>query len=218
MIGTFVGKSNRWAPSLCVPVVLLAAHVLSSPALAQVGEVPTVGNTTIVVKTVTSLLDAERRELDLRDDIYHNELIETGNNSATELTFLDQTKLSLGPESSVVLDRFVFDPDPDNSSFVMSVVRGVLRFVSGRLPKESYAIHTPVATIGIRGTAFEIRGAETGATSVIVHDGTVLAAACGRRFVLETPGEVATFHGAAGDECMTRHMADPPLDRTAELR
>jgi hypothetical protein len=95
-------------------------------------------------------------KLRLQDDIYHNELIETFEESATELTFLDETTINLGPNSSIVLDEFVYDPDPSNSSFVMTVTLGALRFTSGVLPGEAYKINTPVATIGIRGTIVEL--------------------------------------------------------------
>ena len=87
----------------------------------------TIGNAQIVVKTVTGTLEAERRAIQLQDDIYHNELIETGEESTTEFIFLDETKLALGPNSSMVLDRFVFDPDPDKASFVMTATAGARR-------------------------------------------------------------------------------------------
>ncbi len=70
--------------------------------------------------------------------------------------FLDATKLALGANSSLVLDSVVFDPDPAKSSFITTITKGVFRFVTGNLPKKSYTIHTPNATIGIRGTVFSL--------------------------------------------------------------
>ncbi len=116
----------------------------------------TVGNAKVIVKTVTGSFEADLRQIKLLDDIYHNEVVETGDESATELVFLDETKLALGPNSRLVLDRFVYDPDPDKASFVMTATAGVFRFVSGKLPKKAYEIHTPTATIGIRGTVFTV--------------------------------------------------------------
>ncbi len=123
-----------------------------SPLFGQ----PSVGNASIIVRTVTGTIDENVVKLALQDDIYHNELIETFDESATELSFLDETTINLGPNSSVVLDEFVYDPDPSNSSFVLSVTQGALRFTSGVLPSEAYKINTPVATIGIRGTIVEV--------------------------------------------------------------
>ncbi len=117
---------------------------------------PSVGITDVVVKTVTGILEGDVRQLAYKDDIYHNEIIETFDESATEITFLDDTLLSLGPNSKITLDRFVFDPNPDASSFVMTITTGALRFVSGKLPSKAYKIHTPTATIGVRGTIIDV--------------------------------------------------------------
>ncbi len=123
---------------------------------AMAVEKTTIGNARTVVKTVTGTLDADLRHIQLLDDIYHNEVIETGDESATEFVFLDETKMALGPNSRLVLDRFVYDPEPGKASFIMTATAGVFRFVSGKLPKASYEIHTPTATIGIRGTVFSV--------------------------------------------------------------
>lgn len=127
-----------------------------------------VGNASIVVKTVTGTIEDNIHKIKLQDDLYHNEVIETHEESATEITFLDDTTISLGPTSSIVLDEFVYDPDPSKSSFVVTITEGALRFTSGVLPSESYKIHTPVATIGIRGTVIDLAVARE-----IESDGTV---------------------------------------------
>ncbi len=116
----------------------------------------TIGNASLIVRTVTGTLSADKRNLQYQDDIYRNEVIETFNESATELTFIDETKLSLGPDTKITLDRFVYDADPANSAFVLTITEGALRFATGILPSESYELHTPVATIGIRGTVIDI--------------------------------------------------------------
>jgi ferric-dicitrate binding protein FerR (iron transport regulator) len=157
----------------------------------------TVGNATTVVRTVTGAFDSEIRQVKLLDDLYHNELLETAEGSATEVVFLDDTRLALGPNSSLVLDEFVYDPNPDKSKFVISATAGIFRFVSGNLPKKSYTIHTPTATIGIRGTSFTVivldRRSESGATelavNITVEKGTAEVVSChGERVLLDRPG------------------------------
>jgi hypothetical protein len=127
-----------------------------------------VGNAAIVVKTVTGMLEDNIHKIKLQDDLYHNELIETHEESATEILFLDETTISLGPDSSIVLDEFVYDPDPTASSFVVTVTEGAMRFTSGVLPSDAYKIQTPVATIGIRGTIIDLL-----VTREALGDGTV---------------------------------------------
>ena len=75
-------------------VVLVGVLATASVAAFAV-EQATIGNATIIVKTVTGMLEGEKQRINLRDDIYHNELIETGPESASEVTFLDETTIKL---------------------------------------------------------------------------------------------------------------------------
>ena len=133
---------------------LLIGVALAFPGLAR--HELTIGNSNVVVKTVTGEIGDEKRVLQLNDDVYFNEAITTMEESATEITFLDGTKLTLGEDTEVVLDKFIYDPDPSNSQFVLSLSKGVMRFVSGSMPSEAYKIHTPVGTVGIRGSVIDI--------------------------------------------------------------
>ena len=137
-------------------MLVTVAALAGRDARAAISDQITIGNTRVVVRTVIGNFEGEIRTLALEDDVYHNELIATEKDSATKLTFLDETTLTLGPASSVVLDRFVFDPDPSRASFVMTAMQGIFRFASGKLPKNAYRLHTPAATIGIRGTVLDL--------------------------------------------------------------
>lgn len=177
----------------CIIFVLLTTAALAGgKAQAAIQDEITIGNTKVVVKTVIGTYEGDLRVLDLEDDVYHNELIETEEESATKLIFLDETELTLGPESSVVLDRFVFDPDPSKASLVMTATKGIFRFTSGKLPKNAYRLHTPAATIGIRGTVLEfaIEAADDGSASQVVkialQEGAATVDDCrGEELVLE---------------------------------
>ncbi len=178
----------------------------------------TIGNAKVIVKTVTGTFEADLRQIKLLDDIYHNEVVETGDESATELVFLDETKLALGPNSSLVLDRFVYDPDPDKASFVMTATAGVFRFVSGKLPKKSYEIRTPTATIGIRGTVFSIvvlpadfdREGAAPIVNVTVEQGVAEITGCdGERVALVRSGQSTTISGTAGGTCSAPTLPGP---------
>ncbi len=145
LLALFVGASSQ-----------VAAEFQGFQTATPLFEERAVGNASIVVKTVTGTIEDNISKIKLQDDLYHNELIETYEDSATEILFLDETTISLGPKSSIVLDEFVYDPDPSNSSFVLTITEGALRFTSGVLPSEAYKIHTPVATIGVRGTIIDL--------------------------------------------------------------
>jgi hypothetical protein len=173
-------------------VLLVVAAFAARETAAAIDDQITIGNTKVVVKTVIGTFEGELRVLELQDDVYHNELIETEVESATKLVFLDETTLTLGPDSSVVLDRFVFDPDPSRASLVMTATKGIFRFASGKLPKSAYRLHTPAATIGIRGTvlAFSIdpAGGDHGeaVVTIALEEGQATIAGCrGENVVLE---------------------------------
>jgi hypothetical protein len=160
-----LGVSFRYA----VPAVLVAGAAMLAAVTAPLFAGDEIGTTTIVVKKVTGELAGEVRPLVVRDTVHQDEAIETSVSSASEIVFLDDTKISLGPNTRLKLDHFVFDPDPARGKFVLTAVKGVFRFVSGNLAKESYVIRTPTVTIGVRGTVFSVVTNEEGATAVILQ-------------------------------------------------
>ncbi len=203
--------------SLVAAVGLFA--VASSQAIAV--EKTTIGNARIVVRTVTGTLEADLRKIQLLDDIYHNEIIETGDDSATEFVFLDETKLALGPNSRMVLDRFVFDPASDTGSFIMTATVGVFRFVSGKIPKRSYEIRTPNATIGIRGTilSFIVIPGDTEdrptKVNVTIEEGVAEITNCsGEQVSLSRPGASITVSMNSDGICTT---STPPIAQATEF-
>ncbi len=157
-------RAIRWATAAAV-----AAAVVSASAPLRAVESVNVGATSIVVRTVTGEIAEKVRHLVVKDSVYLNEVIATGANSATEIDFLDGTKISLGPNVRMTLDKFVFDPKPGRSTFVMTATEGVLRFFSGNLENSAYVIKTPTATIGIRGTIFTVVVLPDGTTAVTLE-------------------------------------------------
>lgn len=86
------------------------------------------------------------------NDVHRQERITTDANGTVHLLFLDQSSITLGPNSDIVIDRFVFDPDSGKGSLAVSTTKGILRVVGGKLSKQAdTVVNTPLATIGIRG-------------------------------------------------------------------
>jgi hypothetical protein len=115
-----------------------------------------IGAAAQVVNSVTGTLASNRQQQVLRAgiDVFQNETIDTAYASASRVIFEDRTQLSIGPVSQVVLDNFVFNPNPSNSQVAVSITKGVMRFSTGLLPKPDYQIRTPSCAIGVRGTVF----------------------------------------------------------------
>ena len=88
--------------------------------------------------------------------VYPNEMVSTGDGTRLEITFADNTRLTLSEKTNVTLDTYVYDRVAGRGKIKLEVT-GAFRMVSGRvskLAKSEVAVMTPIATIGIRGDGF----------------------------------------------------------------
>jgi hypothetical protein len=109
--------------------------------------------------------------------LYEDDKIVTGGGNV-QIIFVDDTKLVVGPNSTLVIDRFLMRGGNRARKFSVAALRGTFRFISGHSAKNAYDIQTANATIGIRGTAFDFTAGS--ATLVAVHVGQVRLCAYGR--------------------------------------
>jgi hypothetical protein len=93
-------------------------------------------------------------ELHLNDAVIRNATLSTKPDSALEVTFVDGSKLSMGANSTMIVDDYVYSGPGGAGKQTLRATRGVFRFVSGTIPKDQVKIDTPTVTIGIRGTIF----------------------------------------------------------------
>jgi hypothetical protein len=126
--------------------------VLTNPANAE----PKIGKAAITRNQVEGILDGPPRALAPGSAVFSNELVRTGDGGVARLLFLDNTDLAVGPKSEVLLDKFVYDPKGSVGSLIVQVGRGAFRFVTGKQDHNNYSINTPYATLGVRGTIFEV--------------------------------------------------------------
>jgi len=139
-----------------------------------------VGTTASVKKEVVGRFEDSARMLQEGDDVHQNELIETSAESEGEFVLRDDTKLALGPNSQITLDRFVYDPDAKDGDIVINATKGAFRFITGSAKKSAYTIKTPVASIAIRGTVFDGYVNDDGEIAVLLMDGEVNVCNSGR--------------------------------------
>ena len=96
-----------------------------------------------------------RFELSVRDKIFLDDHIETKADSRLVISFIDNTRLSLGEKTSCVIDEYVFDKSArEDSGFGLRLIQGACRVVTGlitTLNPERFRVETRMATIGIRG-------------------------------------------------------------------
>lgn len=89
------------------------------------------------------------------DSVYLGDAMSTGVQSGSQLMLMDETTFTVGADSEVNIDEFVYDPNTSVGKMAASVSKGAFRFVSGQIAKNdpgAVKINTPVGVIGIRGT------------------------------------------------------------------
>jgi hypothetical protein len=111
-----------------------------------------------IVGAISGTVKTETRELKAGDKIYLNETISAGAGSGTQILLLDQSTFTIGEDSEVVMDTFVFDPATNDGKIVASVKQGSLKVISGLISKknpDSLTVEVPEGTLGSRGTEFQ---------------------------------------------------------------
>jgi hypothetical protein len=129
------------------------------PCLAM-GEASPIGKIKTSKGDVVIIRSGEEIAIKTGDKLYQNDFIRTGADSSVGIIFVDNTILSLGPRSEIVIDEYVFTPQEGRLSMIASMLKGTASYLSGiigRRSPESVKLQTPDATIGIRGTKFLIK-------------------------------------------------------------
>ncbi len=180
-------RQGRWL-KFALSLAALAL-VQAAPAVAQ-----SIGNAQSITNQVDGILRGNTRSLAVGSDVFSNEVVRTGDAASAQLVFLDATNLSVGPRSLVTLDRFVYNPDRNTGRVVVRASRGIFRFVTGSQPSRDYTVQTPVATIGVRGTVFDLLVRADRTTVVLIEGAVVVTARGGGTVTLTVPGTAVTVY------------------------
>ena len=111
-----------------------------------------------IIGAISGTVKTETKELKVGDKIYLNETVYAGANSGTQILLLDQTTFTVGSDSEVVMDTFIYDPATNDGKIVASVKQGSLKVISGLISKknpDSLTVEVPEGTLGSRGTEFQ---------------------------------------------------------------
>ena len=92
------------------------------------------------------------RTLAIGGNVVYKEKIQTSSAGSTQVLFPDTSTLNVGPNSTITIDEYIYDPNAGTGKMVASVGKGMLRFVGGQISHTAgITIRTPVSTLGIRG-------------------------------------------------------------------
>jgi hypothetical protein len=146
--GLAMYSCQRWAPALLL-FGLLAVQSSAADAESRIG------TATSTRPDAEGVMGAKSQSLSPGTELYANETIRTGTVGRADLVLLDNTNLTVGPTSEVLLDKFVYDRTGSSGKVVLQATRGAFRFVTGSQDHRAYQVNTPYGSLGVRGTKIE---------------------------------------------------------------
>lgn len=123
------------------------AALISSPAVAEIGRI----KSSIGIATVQR--GAAHLPATSGQDLLPGDWLETGKDGRISLTFIDNTRFAVGPDSRIGLSTFDYNPTTERGSFVTQIERGSIAVVSGRIStsgRDAMQLRTPDSVLGIR--------------------------------------------------------------------
>lgn len=144
----------------CLAFMMCLVLAGSAAAAEQVGK----------VANAKTAVTSGGKPVDRGDPIFFMDRLATNSTGVGEFVFDDGTRLAIGPSASVVVDRFVVKNRSSFQKLGVKATKGAFRWVSGRSPSTAYSIKTPMGTMGVRGTAFDVR-IVNGVTHVVLLNG-----------------------------------------------
>lgn len=150
--------------------------------------------------------DGLRRKLAAGDPVFQGEVIETGGGASIGIIFADRSTFALNENARMLLDQLVYDPGAKRGALKLSLLKGAFLFVSGEISKlqgdlqlvgggeqDAVSMRTPVATIGVRGTAGGGNALGEGQNnSYTVFDGTIIVRTGSSFQILDQPLQTTT--------------------------
>jgi hypothetical protein len=140
--------------ALALVTIVCAIGLSARAEEAPVGFIKTLGGTATVAHGLIATAAA------LGMPLYQSDRLDTGSDGELGVTFRDNTRISVGPNSRIELKRFVFKPAAAEYGFILSLAYGTLEYISGlteKLAPDAMSIETPGFTVGARGTRLLVR-------------------------------------------------------------
>ena len=136
--------------------------------------------------------------------VYEADKIVTGNGNV-QIVFIDNTRLLIGPQSTLVIERFLLRGGRTVRKLSIDALRGTFRFISGDSRKSAYNLTTANATITLQGTAFDVSAGSS--TVIAVYAGRAGLCASGQCERVSQKCGVARARGGVVTELQGRAKA-----------
>ena len=137
--------------------IVVAIAVLSAPAVMAADDA---GQIKVVNGSVTIERSGQNLPAVIGERVRQADTLRTGAGSSVGVTMLDNTLVSAGPNSVLVIERYAFNSTTHQGQFDAGLRRGTLSMVSGKLAKQApdaVRVITPTTVLGARGTEFHVQ-------------------------------------------------------------
>lgn len=151
-------------------LILIIVFILSVSLSASVAKVTSLRGTASIERASQTTTATLGSELESKD------IIATSANSKAQLTFKDNTIITMGKQSRFSIDEYLFDSSK-TSNAKFNVISGTIRTMSGKIGKiapDKFTVTTKTATIGIRGTDFIVHVDTDGIISIFCLQGSII--------------------------------------------
>ncbi|MFN3263118.1 MAG: FecR domain-containing protein [Pikeienuella sp.] len=178
----------------------IAAAAVAALCAGGAGAAELAGRAVAVQQDALQAEGAVGFPIDAGAEIFRNARVYTKQYGTAEIRLEDGTALTVAPNASLVIDDYVFAGAGRPGSLALSLSRGAMRMVSGRMPKEGVAVSTSIGTIGVRGTDFWIEAPSDDLIRLWVLEGVVTAAPANSATVFEFTAPAFATCSAGGCE------------------
>ncbi len=187
--GEFMPKSTI-VPAASAAFV--AALALMAPQSSEAGE--RVGVAAAVTPQATSKPQGgSTKTLKIGKSVFYNERITTSESGVVQVLLVDGSTFTVGPQSDLVIDKFVYDPRKGSGELAATLSKGALRFVGGKLSKQApgVKVRTPAGELTVRGGIFQgiVHSANQAVFAFVFGDSLALSRG-GRRYTLRQSGNL----------------------------
>jgi len=145
---------TQWRHAVIAALIAWVVTLLGHSAWAEIGQIKNVAGQVFLSRNNV------QQPAKTGDLIEQADVLTTGTNGSVGITFIDNTRLSAGPNSRIELKQFRFNPTTQEGEFVTDVQHGTLAIVSGQIAKRSpdaMKVKTPTTILGVRGTTFAVK-------------------------------------------------------------
>ena len=142
------GRLLRWvAPPLTAIVAVVSVSYAQQAPIANVAG---------VTPDAYAILGEQQVTVIRGIDLFEGQTIVTNDQAQVQIVFADETRMVVGPNSALLIERYLMRDPNTVSEFVANALGGTFRFISGNSPSEAYSNRTPAGTIGVRGTELDL--------------------------------------------------------------